>query len=321
MQELRWNPLLGTYTMVAANRQARPHLPKGDCPFCPGSGKVPDNYDVLAYDNDFPALSLSPPDIMPHDGLYSNKKAFGKCEVILYTPDHNSCMSQLSEEKIKKVIELLAERTRALSQNPKIKYIFPFENRGKEVGVTMHHPHGQLYAYSFIPLKIKTELDNCKAYYTEKGANLFDDMNSEELAFGKRMVYQNDSFLGYIPYFTDYPYGIFIVARNNRGKLTELNDVETADLSDILKKVTQGLDGIFNKPMPYMMCFHQSPANSEEYENTNNYYRFHIEFYPALREKDKIKWYASSEMGAWAALNPLTVEDCAAELKSIINNL
>lgn len=307
--------------MVAANRQGRPHLPSGNCPFCPGSGKVPNNYEVLAYDNDFPALSASPPEIEPQNGLYSNVPAIGKCEVILYTSDHNSSMSQLSEERIQQVIELLVDRTMNLSQNPDIKYVFPFENRGKEVGVTMHHPHGQLYAYPFIPLKIKTELDNCKAHYLNKASNLFDDMNKEELATGKRMVYQNDNFLAYLPYFTDYPYGVFIVARNNKGNLTELNSNERKDLANMLKKVTQSLDAIFDKPMPYMMCFHQTPINSTEYSNPNNYYRFHIEFYPALREKDKIKWYASSEMGAWAALNPLAVEDCAKELRDIIEKL
>lgn len=307
--------------MVAANRQKRPHLSGEACPFCPGSGKVPESYEVFVYDNDFPALALSAPEVEAQNGIYANAPAIGKCEVILYTSDHNSCMSALPEARILKVIDLLTERTQELSKNPDIKYVFPFENRGKEVGVTMHHPHGQLYAYPFIPLKIKTELDNCKLFYQENNSNLFDKMNDEEKSFGKRMVFENESFLAYLPYFTDYPYGIFIVAKGDRGDLTEFSSSEKKDLANVLKKVTQSLDAIFDRPMPYMMCFHQTPVNSPEYADARKYYRFHIEFYPALREKDKIKWYASSEMGAWAALNPLVVEDCAEELRTIIAKL
>lgn len=307
--------------MVAANRQDRPHLIEGDCPFCPGSGKVPDSYEVLAYDNDFPALSPTPNDIIPQTGVYHNQMAKGKCEVILYTSDHNSCMSALPVERITKVVDLWAQRSKALAQNHDIKSVFPFESRGKEVGVTMHHPHGQLYAYPFVPQKIKTELDNCKAYHKEHGSNLFDDMNREETKDGRRLVYENDGFIAYLPYFTDYPYGVFIVAKGKRDNLVQFSSEEKQDLASAIKKVTQALDTIFNKPMPYMMCLHQSPVNSPEYNGANEYYRFHIEFYPALREANKIKWYASSEMGAWAAANPLVVENCAKELRDIIENL
>lgn len=319
MQELRWNPLLGTYTMVAANRQGRPHLPKGQCPFCPGSGKVPDNYEVLVYDNDFPALSPNPLEINEQVGVYRNAAAYGKCEVILYTSDHDSCMSKLSEERILKVVETWADRQSVLSEDKNIKYIYPFENRGEEVGVTMHHPHGQLYAYPFVPLKLKTELDNCKSYYEENGSNLFDDMNKEELKFRERIIAQNESFLTYLPYFTDYPFGIFIVARNKKGDLSQFTSQEKKDLAQAIKKAAGALDTVFDRPMPYMMCIHQTPVNSVEYADAENYFRFHIEFYPVLREKDKVKWYASSESGAWAAANTLLVEDCAIELRKALS--
>jgi len=156
MAELRWNPLLQTWTMVASNRQDRPQLPKDWCPFCPGSGKVPDHYEVHAYDNDFPALTLTPdqPDF-PVKGLYQVAPNYGKCEVILYSSNHYGTLPSLSVDHIYKLLDLLAERYRVLAKDPKIKYIFQFENRGEEVGVTMPHPHGQIYAYPFVPQKLK----------------------------------------------------------------------------------------------------------------------------------------------------------------------
>lgn len=318
MPELRFNPLLGTYTMVAANRQNRPHLPENWCPFCPGSGKVPEEYDVLVYNNDFPTLSDKPEEISNGSEFYFAAPAYGKCEVILYTSDHNSSLSQLSIERIKKVVEVWADRSADLAKDEKIKYIFPFENKGKEVGVTMPHPHGQIYGYPFIPLKLKTELDNCRKYFLETGTNFFSFMNEAERREAKRMVFENNSFAAYIPYFSDYPYGVFIVSKTERGSLAEMNDTEKTDLAEALKKITAAFDKLFNKPFPYMMCVHQTPVNSPEYGNAKEYFRFHIEFYPPLREENKIKWYASSEMGAWAAANTLSVEDCAERLRTLI---
>lgn len=310
MAELRWNPLLKTYTMVADNRQKRPHLPKNWCPFCPGEGKlVPDNFDVYCYDNDFPTLKQNPdtPNLSDDD-LYQIKENYGKCEVILYSPKHTITLPQLTLEHVYKLVCLWEKRFKELSKDKKIKYIFQFENRGEEVGVTMPHPHGQLYGYSWIPLKIKTELDNCKEYYEKNNQCMICDMNKKEIDYSKRIVYQNQSFLAYLPFFTDYPFGVFIVSKNHKGNLTQFNDKEKWDLAEILRIITGGFDKIYDKLFPYMMCIHQTPVNSEEYLDSNKYYHFHIEFYPPLRDSDKIKWYASSEMGAWAAANTVSVE-------------
>lgn len=316
MAELRWNPLLQTWTMVASNRQSRPNLPKDWCPFCPGSGRVPDNYDVYAYNNDFPALTMTPgePDL-PGSGPYKVAPNYGKCEVILYSPDHYSTLPSLPVDHIYKLLCLLAERYLELAKDPKIKYVFPFENRGEEVGVTMPHPHGQIYAYPFVPQKIQVELDSCQKYYQERGRCLICDMNREEAAFLHRIIGENESFVAYIPFFTDYPYGVFIVSKNHKGNITEFNQQEKRDLAVLLKNVTGAFDELFNKTFPYMMCFHQTPVNCEECTGANKYYHFHIEFYTPLRDANKIKFYASSEMGAWAACNPLAVEQTAEMLR------
>ncbi len=347
MPEFRWNPLLDTWTLVATNRQHRPHLPKDYCPFCPSDNKALPKFDVLAYDNDFPVMSLGQTQELRHKTKERNQKleirnqraeireqkseignqastifrsaeAVGKCEVILYSPDHGKQLYDLSDAHVLKIVEVWNERFNALQKDKRIKYIFEFENRGEEVGVTIHHPHGQLYAYSFIPVKIREELDNCKKYYRQHKTNLFADLNAAEKKHKKRIVYQNKSFVAYIPYFTDYPFGVFVVNKKLKGNITQFTLAEKKDLADMVKTLSRGFDKIYDRPFPYMMCLHQTPVNEKKYAGAEKYFAFHIEYYPPLRAKDKIKWYAGSEMGAGAAANPLDVDECAAILRNII---
>ncbi|WP_088188216.1 galactose-1-phosphate uridylyltransferase [Desulfosporosinus sp. FKA] len=313
MTELRYNPLLGDWTMVASNRQNRPNMPKGECPFCPGSGKVPEHYDVLKYDNDFPALMANPPEPDPvAASLFRTQKALGKCEVILYSPNHTTTLPELSLEHIEKLIDLWTERFIALSQEANHQYIMIFENRGEECGVTMPHPHGQIYAYSWIPLKIRTELENCRSYHTAKGSCLICDLNNAELDFKKRVIYENEHFLAYIPFFTDYPYGLFIVSKNHKTALSDFSRGEKRSLAEILKYMTGAMDTLFNRLFPYMMVIHQRPVHDYA---AREFYHFHIEFYTPLRDAGKLKYYASSEMGAWAPANPQAVEETSEHLR------
>jgi len=320
MAELRWNPLLNTWTMVAGNRQHRPHLPKDVCPFCPGNGNVPAEYEMLVYDNDFPVLQLQPEnvDASPTSDFFKNSGAYGKCEVILYSQQHTKHLFQFTAKQIERLVAVWMERTRLLAVDPRIKYVYPFENRGEEVGVTIHHPHGQLYAYSWLPAKIETELDNCLKYFNKHSRNFFDDLLSAEKAAGVRMIMENENFAAFIPYFTDYPYGVFIVAKNNVASLADFSAETIADLAVCIKNITGAFEGLFNRPFPYMMCVHQSPVNMIDRTDSAAYYRFHIEFYPPLRAADKIKWMASSETGAGAAANPRLVEETAAEMRAAL---
>lgn len=319
MSELRYNPLLNTWVIHSAARQNRPNLPKDSCPFCPGSGQVPDEYEVLVYNNDYPVLSENPEVAANYiHPLYKSKEAYGKAEVILYSSNHNATFCSLSKEHIARIVQVWKDRNDALSADPKIEYVFPFENRGEEVGVTMHHPHGQLYAYSWVPPKVAEELANCIEYYHTEGYNLFDVITKVEREDGRRLLYENEHFIAYLPYFTDYPFGVFIVAKDNTVNLSEFTPAHVTNLADILKVITAAFDKIYDKPFPYMMVTHQSPVNKGGYEFANEFYRFHIEFYPPLRDKDKIKWYASSEMGAWVATNPNSLEQCAEVLRTKI---
>lgn len=313
MAELRYNPLIKDWVMIASHRQNRPQMPKDWCPFCPGSGKVPEHFTVYEYDNDFPALSQNPP--IPDDvatELYKTKEAYGKCEVILYSPEHTVTLPELSVEHIRELVDLWTSRFEELRKDERIKYIFIFENRGDVVGVTMPHPHGQIYGYSYIPKKLELELASCKEYKEEKGECLICDIVKNEKEFGKRVIIENEDFITFLPFFADYPYGVYVAAKGHVQNLTQFSDRQKDNLAKILKETTGTLDSLFDYTFPYMMCMHQDPVNGED---ASEYYHFHIEFYPPMRSADKQKFNASSETGAWASCNPTAPEEMAEHLK------
>ncbi len=312
MAELRWNPLIKDWVMIASHRQNRPQMPKDWCPFCPGSGKVPDHFTVHKYDNDFPALSQDPP--VPDDvetELYKTKPSYGKCEVILYSPEHTVTLPELSVSHIRELVDLWTERFVEISSDENIKYVFIFENRGAAVGVTMPHPHGQIYGYSVIPKKIELELDSCKEHKEETGSCLICDMLRDEMTDGRRIIFENDDFVVFLPFYCEYPYGIYIAAKRHVCNLTELTDAEKTSLAKTLKEAAGTLDSLFDYTFPYMMCMYQNPVNGED---VSEYYHFHIAFYPPMRSADKMKYNASSETGAWAHCNPTAPEEKAKEL-------
>jgi len=318
MYELRWNPVLKWWVMVSTERQNRPLTPENYCPFCPGSNKVPGKYEVLPYDNDWPILSPEPPEVNPtRSSIFKNAKSYGKCEVILYSPDHKSSLGELPMESIEKLINLWVDKYIELGNKDFIDYVFIFENRGKEVGVTITHPHGQIYGFPFIPRKIELELSSCREYYETSQKNLYLEILREELKQGKRIVDENDSFVTFVPYFADYPYQVFIIPREKRLSIDELSSEEKTQLGKSLKRIVSTYDNLFDRDFPYMMCFHQKPTDGKDY----SYYQFHIEFYPPLRNEKTQKFNASSETGSWTHGNPTSPEEKAKELRKIMEKL
>ncbi|MDP9729105.1 galactose-1-phosphate uridylyltransferase [Alicyclobacillus sp. TC] len=316
MSELRYNPLLRDWTMVAANRQVRPDMPSGQCPFCPGSGKVPDEYEVFAYDNDFPVLSPHPETPgQPSQSLYRTRPAYGKCEVVLYSSNHQASLANLSLNQMEKVVSLWQQRYAALASDEQHQYILIFENRGREVGATIQHPHGQIYAYPFIPIKIRTELESAHQHHQVTGHCLLCDITQAEMEDGARMLVENRHFVSFIPYFTDFPYGAWIAPKVHIPDIRSFTGEEIRSLAEILSALTAGMDELFEREFPYMMVLHQTPVHRPD---TSLYYHFHIEFYPPLRTRDKIKFLSSSETGAGAAANPASVEMTAVELREAI---
>lgn len=313
MAELRKHPLTDDWIMIASHRQDRPQMPEDYCPFCPGSGRVPDHYDVYKYDNDFPALSQDPPAPDPvATSFFETAPAYGKCEVILYSPEHTITLPELSVPHIRKLVDLWVERFEALSQDDRIRYVFIFENRGEVVGVTMPHPHGQIYGYPFVPKKLEIEVHNAKEHLAKTGRCLFCDLLSAEESFGKRVIFQNEHFTVFLPFFSEYPYGVYIQSRRHVSTIAELTSEERQSLADTLRRTTGMLDSLFDYKFPYMMCLYNAPVNGED---AGAYYHFHIAFFPPMRSRDKIKFNASSETGAWAHCNPTCPEETAKELR------
>lgn len=313
MAELRYDPLTNDWIMIASHRQNRPQMPKDWCPFCPGSGKVPDDFDVLEYDNDFPALSQNPP--VPDDvaaGPYKTAPCHGKCEVILYSKEHTVTLPELPLPHVRKLVDLWCERHNIISADEKIKYVFIFENRGEVVGVTMPHPHGQIYGYPFIPKKLELECASMKKHKKETGKCLICDMLETELSEKKRIIFENEDFVVFIPFFSAYPYGLYIVSKAHKQYITEFTEREKDNLAAAIKNAAGTLDSLFDYTFPYMMCMHQAPVNSGDVSD----FHFHIEFYPPMRSRDKQKFNASSETGAWAHCNPTCPEEKAEELRA-----
>jgi UDPglucose--hexose-1-phosphate uridylyltransferase len=312
LSELRYNPFLKDWILISANRQMRPNMPNGWCPFCPGSGKVPDSYDVYKYDNDFPVLIQETPQDFREEGFFKRKGTYGKCEVILYHKNHTITLPELPLAHIRKLIDLWRQRFEELSKDQRIQYVFIFENRGKEAGVTMPHPHGQLYAFGWIPKMIQTELDTSKEYYNTAGRCLMCELIENEKKEKTRVVYENKSFIVFVPFFTIWPYGVYIAPKVHLGNLTEFSDRQSDDLADALKKLTGAYDALFSMQLPYMMAMHQTPVNTED---ASAYYHFHIEFYPPLRAPDKEYFRASCETGAGAYCNVTLPEETSEEIR------
>jgi len=192
-----------------------------------------------------------------------------------------------------------------------VKYVFIFENKGRIIGVTLDHPHGQLYAFPFIPPLIRTELASSKGYWKRTGDCLFCRVIAKEKDDALRVVCENDGFICFLPFFAHWPYGVHIYPKRHVEAITDLTEVEKGMFASILKKVLKKFDNLLDMSFPYMMVLHQRPTDGKAYP----YYHFHVEFYPPYREKNKVKYFASVETGAGTVTFDYTPEMKAKELR------
>lgn len=314
MAELRWNAVANEWVMIASHRQARPQMPKGWCPFCPGSGKVPPEYDVFRYPNDFPALMNTPPapDAVDTDELFKVSPSYGICEVLLYSSEHNANIAGLDTNHIHKLAKMWKEVFVDFSADPKIKYVYIFENRGEPVGVTMLHPHGQAYGYSFLPKRAEQKVFAAHKYTDQKGRCLFCDLLKAEIKDDRRIIFRNKHFSVYIPFFSHVVYGIFVVSNRHIPDISGMDGQEINALGETVRSVAGMYDCLFDTQLPYMMCMHNAPTNMDDMKNT---FHFHIEFIPPMRSGTVQQFFASSEIGAGAWCNPSSPEEKAKELR------
>jgi len=313
MTELRWHPLLREWVGVAAHRQNRPQMPKDCCPFCPGSGRVPDHYDTILYPNDFPAFSPDNPPFEDYPGLFHSTGARGSCDVVIYHPGHTMLPSQMPAEHWRKVVDLWCERSAQLYANPDIACVCIFENTGEAVGVTMPHPHGQIYAFPFTPPLIERELHSAREYYDANHACLYCRLLAEELSAAKRIVLESPDFVAFVPFHARWPGEMQIYPRKHLGDLNALSDTEKNDLAAIVKAVRLKYDNLWGFAIPLMMMVRQRPVRGH-----SPYFHLHIEFYPIQRSPTKLKYLAGVESGTGTFLNDTSAEEKAAEFRGTI---
>ncbi|HHV61204.1 MAG TPA: galactose-1-phosphate uridylyltransferase [Firmicutes bacterium] len=319
MSELRWNPILEEWVVTATHRQERTYKPPADfCPLCPTRDpalptEVPaSSYDIVVFENKFPSFKPDPPvPAVEPTSLYKVAPAQGVCEVVLYTPEHSTTLTEQSTEKITNLVEVWTDRYRELGSLEYVKYVMIFENKGDVIGVTLHHPHGQIYAFPFIPPRPAKELESSARHMKETGRCLFCDVIEEELKDGRRLVDENEDFVAFIPFFARYPYEVHIFPRRHRTSLLEFEGPERRSFAVMLKTIMGAYDNLFGFSLPYMMIMHQAPTDGGDYAH----YHFHVEFYPPHRTATKLKYLAGCESGAGTFINDTLPEEKAEELR------
>jgi UDPglucose--hexose-1-phosphate uridylyltransferase len=316
VSELRWHPLLREWVAVAANRQDRPQMPKDWCPFCPGCGKVPAHYDTFLYPNDFAAFSKDYPPFEDNTfednrGLFHSTGARGSCDVVIYHPDHNQVPSGMTAEHWRLVVDLWCSRTEQLFGNPDIAYVYIFENTGVAIGVTMPHPHGQIYAMPFLSPLVEREMAAASEYFAVENECLYCRLLQGELAAGARIVLETANFVAFVPFHARWPGEIQVYPRRHFASLLDLTEAERTDLAAVIKKVRMKYDNLWGFAIPLMMMVRQRPVRGD-----HPYFHFHVELCPIQRSATKIKYLAGVESGTGTFLNDTRAEDKAAELKA-----
>lgn len=288
------------------------------CYLCPtvkrASGEVnPDYKKPYPFTNDFASFSLDAPDVKRDGPFEKVEPVKGVCRVLCFTPRHNVTLAELSLDEIKNVVALWKEEFKTLSSNKEIKNILIFENKGKAIGVSNPHPHGQIYATGFVPRIVKTELESCVEYHDEKGGCIFCDLVKHELENKERVIIENEHFVAFTPFFARFVYEVYILPKRHIPKITGLTPEETASLAEIFKTMIVKFDNLYGISFPNITMLHNAPVD----ENPNNaLFHFHIEFYPPMRDPDKLKYLAGFESGGGNIINPVLPEEAAKRLRN-----
>jgi UDPglucose--hexose-1-phosphate uridylyltransferase len=296
---LRFNELRGEQVDYAIHRQERTFLPARErCPLCPTRpGEAPTEipsaaFEIAVFDNRFPAFA--PPR--------------GAAEVVVYTDAHDASFGTLARARAEDLMWVWRHRYLELGARADVEYVLIFENRGVEVGVTLHHPHGQIYGYPFLPPVPALEL----AADERLGGCAPCALLREELAEGVRVVHENEAVVSYVPYAARWPYEAHAVLREHRASLLECTPAELRLLAQALQAIVRGYDALFAKPFPYVMVIHQAPTDGRARGH------LHVEFYPPLRTAEKLKYLAGSEQGAGTFITDTLPEESAAALREAI---
>ncbi|MDC8757353.1 galactose-1-phosphate uridylyltransferase [Janthinobacterium fluminis] len=319
---LRWHPLRGEWVTYAPYRQERTFLPPPQYnplaatldPLYPTELPRGD-YDVAVFDNRFPALALEarapPPLIVP------TAAARGHCEVVVFTQDARASLGALGLEHIELLLQVWAARTARLAARAPVAYVLPFENRGAEVGVTLHHPHGQIYAYPFVPPVPRRMLEQERAFYEENGTALLVDLAQREVASGARLLYRGQHAVAFVPVCARYPYEVWVTPLAQVGQFAALTPPQRADLARALKTVLLKYEGLWQRPFPYLMAWYQAPTDGQPHPET----QLHAQFLPPYRTRERLKYLAGTELAAGLFAMDALPEDKARELQQVAVSL
>ena len=316
--QVRWDPLFRTHTVIAGHRQARTYLPPADlCPLCPSrDGKNTEipaaDYEVVAFENRFPAFSVHAADTVPFvaEPPFRSAPGAGRCEVVCFTPDHDGSFSTLTPQQARVVIDAWADRTAALAGVDSIDYVFCFENRGEEIGVTLSHPHGQIYGYPFIPPRFFNAAQTARRYRERTDACLQCVLLAAELQAGKRIVTESARWVAYVPFAARWPYEVRVVPREHVPDLPALSGRQRDDLAAVYLDVLGKFDRLFDGPASYIAGWQQAPARQDR-----EVWHLAAEVFTIRRAPGKLKYLAGSESGAGIWINDVAPEAAAARLR------
>jgi UDPglucose--hexose-1-phosphate uridylyltransferase len=319
---MRFDDMSGEWVAFATHRMDRTHLPPADlCPLCPTRpGRAPteipaDDYDVVVFENRFPSFAGTPAGGTP-DGTRTTSadvSAYGRCEVVCFTSDHDTHFRELGAKRVRTVIEAWADRTAELSGLPGVAQVSVFENRGREIGVTLHHPHGQIYAYPFVVPRTEGMLRQAERH-RGRGRDLVGDLLADEVAAGTRIVTSGDHWTAFVPVAARWPVEVRVVPHRHLPDLTALDAGERDELSAIYPELLRRFDAFYPKvaTVPYVAAWHQAPVG-----DGRDLCRLHLQIFSIMRAPRKLKYLAGSEsaMGAW--VNDTTPERIADRLREL----
>jgi UDPglucose--hexose-1-phosphate uridylyltransferase len=318
--ELRWNALLGEWVIVSTGRQERTFLPPDDaCPLCPTASaadfttEIPaPDFEIAVFENRWPSFRPDAPAMDRGGWAERRATAAGVCEVVVYSADHAGTLASMTQRQVRQLVDVWTDRYEELAARPEVEYVFIFENRGKEIGVTLTHPHGQIYAFPFIPPRPGQEHEAAARHGSIESC-LICDTAHWEAHYRSRIVTEADGFIAYVPFAARVPYELHVAAKEHRESLLDLTVAERDGLAAILREVQARYDALWGFAMPYTMSMHQKATDGVQRQGEH----LHIEFLPPYRSRDKLKYLAGVETGAGTYINDTSPEEKAAELRGV----
>jgi UDPglucose--hexose-1-phosphate uridylyltransferase len=318
---MRQDPLSGEWVSIAAARQNRVFLPPAHLdPLAPSTpenpSEVPSNYDVAVFENKSPSFGplLTDADApaglddLRTIGLGRIRTSVGRCEVVCFSPATEGSFGSLSVTRARTVIEAWAERTHALSAMPGIEQVFPFENRGEAIGVTLHHPHGQIYSYPYVTPRTQRLIDSIESY----GPTLFADILASEQA-GDRVILRGEHWTAFVPFAARWPIEVHMLPHRQVADFAGTTLAERDELAVLYRRLLRGIDQLYSTETPYIAAWHQAPVNAHRDD-----IRLMLQLTSPRRAEDKLKYLAGSEaaMGAW--IGDVTPEQAAANIRAAL---